>query len=645
MYDFESTLGDKAGDTASFSHKPFRTDSITYIVIARLLDLVSLAIDRLNSSDIEPPKVPQEFVELKWLYRRFPLLYRVARQKDMWRYDLDLPYCDYTQRFDWRGPPFVKEGYNRHQEHSSDFPTMLGAVAYHKRAMDSNFATTPSVCSSLIAEDCASGPKPQDQHASPRAYSHNTSHTALQMPFEVLWEEPLNNSVVGRSQVTFEIRRFKERIPAGSRHVATLTIGSRTQPLQNWDVLEEIITPGHSLRISIPLDPMALHRRQFASVSIADETSTCLHHFEMGLDGASVHDELLPSVYTSALTMFTVESRKVIGNLNAPIHNESYSLPILPIHLSITGLVSTDTVVIRIDDAIVDVDSLRPYELSDSGTRTLHSGVHLAEYALGLHIFRAEVFDLTSKRVMATEALFYKMPPSPKSSASVAAYTYSTNRIIGDFGDTFRFDGACLTSDLELLYFAGGDAVYDFPPLAPEESLSLEFSCKTNRQWAPVVVSRNLAPLSRPAWPSPRTLVMLRPSVWLHGHSMGRLIVSDLLGLFSVMRDLHEDSVDVLLIDTFPGQTESPPEVAENFALFHAAGGDVWLLSTIWENFGAPTTVRRGGLLCPGTLVPLLRPLPSVNHPCVCNCRCTCGIHRLLGFRVAGSTVPTKRAE
>ena len=138
---------------------------------------------------------------------------------------------------------------------------------------------------------------------------------------------------------------------------------------------------------------------------------------------------------------------------------------------------------------------------------------------------------------------------------------------------------------------------------------------------------------------------MLRPSVWLHGHSIGRLIVSDLLGLFSVMRDLHEDSVDVLLIDTFPGQTESPPEVAENFALFHAAGGDVWLLSTIWENSGAPIAVRRGGLLCPGTLVPLLRPLASVNRPCVCNCRCTCGIHRLLGLRVAGSTVPTKRAD
>jgi hypothetical protein len=576
--------------------------------------LVSLAIHRLNRSDIEPPKVPEAISDLQWLYRRFPGLYRTARLSGMWRFDLELPYQDFSQRKMWIGPPFVKELYDRNIP-GFDFSTMLGAQASSKSALETTFAITSASCGAFASIDGGKGHPPALQHSFLlRVGRHSSSQMALMMPFEVVWEESLNKSAVEeRSQVTFEIQRFMQSAQAGSRHVATFTIGSQTQPLQNWNALEEIIPPGHSLSISVLLDP-TVFGRQVASVSIADEASMLIH-FRIGLDNASVREELLPSVYTSAVT-FRVQSRKVVGCLNSPIHDESYSVPILPISLSITGLVSTDTVAICIDDEIVRIDSLLPHQLSNSGTHTLHSGVNLAEYSTGLHTFRAEAFDLNATRVMFVEALFYKMT-SPKATpdfgaSSLATDMYSTNRIIGDFGYTFRFDGTCLTSDLELLYFAGGDVVYDFPPLAPEESLSLEVSCETKRQWAPVVVGRNSArwPLSRPVWPSPRTLVMLRPSVWKHGQSQGRLIVSDLLGLFSVMRDLHEDTVDVLLIDTFPGQTKSAPEVVENFALFHASGGEVWLLSNIWEDMHTYFRLSPG-LLCPRTLVPPLQPLAT----------------------------------
>jgi hypothetical protein len=70
--------------------------------------------------------------------------------------------------------------------------------------------------------------------------------------------------------------------------------------------------------------------------------------------------------------------------------------------------------------------------------------------------------------------------------------------------------------------------------------------------------------------------------------------------------------VDVLLVDTFPGQTEVPPEVAENFAVFHAAGGQVRLLSSIWEDSAMHAYLASShGLLCPGTLVPPLHPLTT----------------------------------
>ncbi len=152
---------------------------------------------------------------------------------------------------------------------------------------------------------------------------------------------------------------------------------------------------------------------------------------------------------------------------------------------------------------------------------------------------------------------------------------------------------------------------------------------------------------------------MLRPSVRKPGQSHGRLIVSDLLGLFSVMRDLHEDTVDVLLVDTFPGQTKVPPEVAENFAVFHAAGGEVRLLSSIWEDSAMHAYLASShGLLCPGTLVPPLHPL-TASASTLSTCMYAMGaylrmcvlaytfydIHRSLDSWAVDLTAPTNWAE
>jgi hypothetical protein len=111
--------------------------------------------------------------------------------------------------------------------------------------------------------------------------------------------------------------------------------------------------------------------------------------------------------------------------------------------------------------------------------------------------------------------------------------------------------------------------------------------------------------------------------------------------------------VDVLLVDTFPGQTKSPPEVAENFAVFHAAGGEVRLLSNIWEDSAMHAYLALShGLLCPGTLVPPLHPLTtSVSTLSTCMCamcaylRMPCDIHRLLDSWAVDLTAPTNRAE
>ena len=598
VYDYESVdPSDEFGTFRPFMPRLFRMETRTYIIMPRLLQLISLAIDRLNRSSVAPPEVPQVVTDLSTVFRRFPEMYRLARQYDMWRFDMELTYLDWSKRTKWRGPPFLRD-----KPEETDVATLLGAQAFAKRPIDAGIGLSPSggACS-LITEDCTNGYRQPRQ--SVLLLRNAPSHANQPEQFQVLWEEPLNNSVVANaSWVSVLIQRSAmQSSPADSRHIGTFTIGSYTEPIKTWDALEDIVPPGHSLRISIPLDQMAAGR-QFASVTIADEVSMLIHHgyHGMPLDGVRPLPSGIPSVYKSTIT-FMIQSRKVVGHLNSPMHNESYSLATLPIHLSVTGLLSTDVLAILIDGYIVDIDSLATFQLSESGVRTLHSAVNLAEYINGSHIFRVEVFDSASQLIWAKQISFLKEPAS-------AAKHSSSNRIIGDLGDTFRFDGTCLTSGLQLLYFSGGDVMYDFPPLAPDESLSVEASCTESRQWAPVVVGQNLLPSSRPAWPSPRTLVMMRPSSWQHGRSEGRLILSDLFGLFSVMRDLHEPVVDVLLLDIFQGGAKLAPGKAEQSALFHAAGGDVWLFSEIWQDYRMEATRFEalgwsGELICPKTLV------------------------------------------
>jgi hypothetical protein len=117
--------------------------------------------------------------------------------------------------------------------------------------------------------------------------------------------------------------------------------------------------------------------------------------------------------------------------------------------------------------------------------------------------------------------------------------------------------------------------------------------------------------------------------------------------------------VDVLLVDTFPGQTKVPPEVAENFAVFHAAGGEVRLLSSIWEDSAMHAYLASShGLLCPGTLVPPLHPL-TASASTLSTCMYAMGaylrmcvlaytfydIHRSLDSWAVDLTAPTNWAE